>query len=680
MRIFADPNASETAPKLAFRPEIQGLRALALFLVAAYHFWFGKVSGGVDVFLLISAFLMTLSFTRKIETGQRVFLGTVTKYWAHTFKRIVPLATVTVLLVLLGTWRFLPEPRWAGIMNEARAVIFYRDNWWSIKNLVDYYAADSSESSPLRHFWSLSVQGQIFIIWPLLFALCWLLYRITKIKARLILAGVFGSVFIWSLNYSVHVTAADQQSAYFNTWARLWEFALGTLVALVLPYLKLPAVLRALMGWVGIFGIVTCGLLLDVEGNFPGFYALWPTLSAAFIILAGSTGTSWGADRILSHPSLLWLAKYSYGLYLLHWPMLVFYLYMVNREKAGFLAGLVLFAASLALSYVLTRLVENPLRSWAWLDAARYRGVALVALCMIAVVGATNAWTAYNQHETERLLARASVDNPGAKILDPNFTYQGSADAGYLPLSVERYSDRPIFNDLCDVAKTDSFGMPTYTCHHIVKNENPSKTVIAFGNSHVEQWMANLEQTGEENNWDVKFLQYNDCQVFDASVNKQPCNEWTQQAFEYIKDARPDFVFTIGTVSVWENAGEYVPSGLEPYIQRLQSEGTQLIALRDNPRFQVPHSDCETRTNADCTLQSEIAQNPDPLVDLEKKYPNFSAMDMTDIICPNGACPSAVGNVYTYRDHSHLTKTFTDSAQGFFDDRLQRALASSHGE
>lgn len=155
-----------------FRPEIQGLRALAVLLVAAYHFWFGKVSGGVDVFLLISAFLMAGSFTRRIEKGQFRWLKSVVDYWVHVFKRILPLAAVTVLGILVGSYLLLPQDRWTTLISEARSVIFYYENWWSIGNLVDYYAADTSVASPFRHFWSLSVQGQIYLLWPLIFFVC----------------------------------------------------------------------------------------------------------------------------------------------------------------------------------------------------------------------------------------------------------------------------------------------------------------------------------------------------------------------------------------------------------------------------------------------------------------------------------------------------------------------------
>ncbi|SIM35811.1 acyltransferase 3 [Mycobacteroides abscessus subsp. abscessus] len=288
------------APAPAFRPEIQGLRSLAVLLVAAYHIWFGRVSGGVDVFLFISAFLMTLSFTRRIERGERIGWRRLSTYWVHVFKRILPLAVLTVLLVLVGTRALLGPERWLPILRESVSVLTYWENWYSIAHAVDYYAADSGAASPLRHFWSLSVQGQIFLTWPLLFALGALIIRGLRLPARAVLGTLFGLVFAASLAFSVILTSADQQSAYFNTFARLWEFALGSLLAILLPLLRAPARVRAGLGWIGVAAILLCGAVLDVQGAFPGWIALWPTLAASLVIFAGQTGTRWGADRLLS--------------------------------------------------------------------------------------------------------------------------------------------------------------------------------------------------------------------------------------------------------------------------------------------------------------------------------------------------------------------------------------------
>ena len=159
--------ARTAASRPSYRPEVQGLRALAVLMVVTYHVWFGRVSGGVDIFLLISAFLLTLSFIRKVEGGKALGLG---RYWLHMFKRLLPAVVVVLLGVLAATALFVPRSRWSDILAQAWSSLLYFQNWVLAANSVDYYATDQSVASPLQHFWSLSVQGQVFILWPILFA------------------------------------------------------------------------------------------------------------------------------------------------------------------------------------------------------------------------------------------------------------------------------------------------------------------------------------------------------------------------------------------------------------------------------------------------------------------------------------------------------------------------------
>ncbi len=150
-------------------------------MVVTYHVWLGRVSGGVDIFLLISAFLLTLSFVRKVENGSPLKL---VSHWLHLFKRLLPAAVVVILGVLIGTWAILPQSRWPDVLDEAWASLLYRQNWLLADSAVDYYAQDHSGASPLQHFWSLSIQGQVFILWPLVFAGVAVLHRVLRTAGR----------------------------------------------------------------------------------------------------------------------------------------------------------------------------------------------------------------------------------------------------------------------------------------------------------------------------------------------------------------------------------------------------------------------------------------------------------------------------------------------------------------
>ena len=675
------PSAAPEKPKRAFRPEIQGLRALAVLLVAVYHIWFGRVSGGVDVFLFISAFLMTLSFTGKLERGTPIRWKELTKYWVHVFKRILPVAVLTVVGVLIATRLFLGADRWLPTLHEALSVLLYYENWFSIFNSVDYYAADTSAASPLRHFWSLSIQGQIFLMWPLLFALGGFAAKLLRLPVRATLAFLFGCVFVASLTFSVIETATNQQAAYFNTFTRLWEFALGSLVAIVLPWIKLPGGLRGIMTWVGVVAILICGAVLDVEGMFPGYIALWPTLAASLVIVAGQSGTRWGADRLLTWKPLVSLGAYSYALYLLHWPLLVFYLDRAGREKADFFAGVGILGVALAGSVLVTRLVDTPLRRWKWSEAKRWRSLVIVVGCLAIGLGAVAAWQGRIVYVNNQIQANAWKNNPGAQMLDPDYRYQGDPDPGLIPTVLDRADDwawQDGMGSWCsDEPDMDLHGLVDDQCYHVVDNPDPERTVVAVGNSHTEQWITAMKETASSQNWDLIFVRHPGCFFTTEEDNafSGACQEWLPRAESFIEDQNPDTLVIQSTQSTYDGLAEVIRPGTEEQVRHWTERGVNVVGIRDNARFGESHWDCEENGSfEDCTFEHVTAYTPDPTLPWREEIPGYGSVDMDDLVCPDGSCPPAVGNVYTYIDDNHLTATYVRSTGPFFDQRFGDAL------
>lgn len=680
--------APEETPrrKRAFRPEIQGLRAFAVLLVAIYHIWFGRVSGGVDVFLMISAFLMTLSFTGKIERGVTIGWSELTTYWVHVFKRIMPLVAVIVVGCMIATRLFIAPDRWLSIMHEAFSVTFYYENWFSIVNAVDYYAADSGAASPFRHFWSLSIQGQIFVMWPLLFALASLLVRKVRARARVILAVVFAVVFVVSFAFSVYYTYSNQTAAYFNTFARLWEFAMGSLVAIVLPWIRVRTGVAAVLNWVGLLAILLCGALLDVQGQFPGYIALWPTLAASFIIICGQSTSRWGADRLLKWKPLVWLGSNSYALYLVHWPILVFYLTLTGREKAGLFSGLALLIISIVLAYLLTRWVDTPVRRWKWSEAKKWRAGVIIGACIVLGAGSVIAWQARIAYVTHKIEATADKNNPGAEILDPDYTYKGDSNAGLLPTALKRSNDFAAENGLgqqCSKDKDfgkDLHGLTGGECYEVVKNDHPSKQVVAVGNSHTEQWMTALKKKAQDDNWDLIFIRHPGCffTSVDDSWFSEECQQWLPEAEAAIDDWQPDNLVIQSTFSTYDGAAEGVRAGTEDQVRKWTGRGIGVIGIRDNARFPESHTECEQgKSFEDCTFQHVTAHTQDPTFGWRTEIPGYGSLDMDDLVCPDGGCPPAIGNVYTYIDDNHLTATYVRSMEKFFDQRFDDAAKVS---
>ena len=658
-----------------FRPEVQGLRAVAVLLVVVYHVFMGRVSGGVDIFLFISAFFMTSSFVRKIEGGRPLALG---RYWLHTFKRLLPLATLVVLGTFVLLWLFYPAQDAAAFRSQGVASILYVENWSLAFNAVDYYAADHSSASPFQHFWSLSVQGQVFLVWPLIFALAWLVKRRTGRSSVPVLAVCFGAVFAVSLAFSVITTHTQQAFAYFDTRARLWELALGSLVALAIPYLRPSRGLRVLLGWAGFVSMVSVGILVDVQGAFPGWIALWPLVSAAAIIVAGQSGSRWGFDRFLSWGPVVRMGDSAYALYLVHWPLLITYLVVRDRPVAGPRSGVVIVVVSVLLALLLTRLVETPLKNWAWPEAKNWRLGLVIVVCMSLVLAVAGSWAAVEERRETELEAEAELNNPGARVLEPGFEFEGDPDAPAIPLPADLPQS---VNDPGGPCPQDiNLDQPQRKyCFETVKADDPEKTVFVIGNSHIQHWQPVIEEYARQHNWRVISYLLPGC--FYTSLETQPavqpeCQTWFPGTEQIVAENLPDSVVVQGTLS--SPGGETVPPEMQARIRDLTGQGIDVIGIRDIPRFSFSPAQCaqdKGEGSDECAGKHPMLGTPDPQAALAESDPRYTAIDMTDVVCPEMQCRPVIGNVYVYWDSSHLTVPYAESLSEEFARRLDAETA-----
>ncbi|WP_417234324.1 acyltransferase family protein [Arthrobacter sp.] len=682
-------------PKPHHRPEVQGLRAFAVLMVVTYHVWLGRVSGGVDVFLLISAFLLTSSFAYKVSSGRPLGL---LAYWLHRFKSLLPAAVVVLLAVLAATASLLPRTRWAEVFEQSWSTLFYVQNWTLAREAVDYYAENHGAASPLQHFWSLSIQGQVFILWPLLIGAAALAWRaLRRVRPTLgfgtVLAVVFGLVFAGSLAYSVHLTATSQAWAYFDTGARLWEFALGSLLAVLIPRAgRLPLAVRIPLGWMGLAAMLSCGILLQVQQQFPGYIALWPTLAAAAIIIAGRTGHPLGVDRILAAKPLTRLGDISYALYLWHWPILVVFLSTRDLDKPGFLGGLGVIALSLALAWATTKVIETPFHAWSWPTAHRHRLGLVVGLLIGVVAVPLGGWQARVAAYETSAASQPAADNPGAAALEPGFTFTGDPDAAVLPLDSQLDQEWSNYGGEC----THGYELTDPAMEYCQMAGDPAtgqKTIIVVGDSHAQHWTAALDAVAHRNDWAWVLLTRPACRFGAESVERDAdCNAFNAAASRYVLEHDADAVLTLGTQTSFYPATEGgapaeaekpVPGyaeGIRPFL----AQGKQVVAMRDTPRFTYSVPECVDLHGADSpTCQApadELVAAHSPLADLRRENADgrlpgkLGYLDMTEALCPEGMCRPVVGNVLVYMDESHLTKTYARSTADIFERRFRAAL------
>ncbi len=657
--------------KSKFRPEIQGLRSLAVLMVVSYHVWIGRVSGGVDVFLLISAFLMTLQFTGRYKQGRPMGL---LRHWLHLFRRLLPAVVVVLLATLAATFLVLPPTRWVGVVDQGWAALFYFENWLLQGLAVDYYAADHSLASPLQHFWSLSIQGQIFIIWPVIFATVALLCRRYQLRYRATLTYVFGAIFVLSLAYSVIFTALDQAVAYFDTFARLWEFALGTLLALVLPGLNFSKPIRVLMGWAGVIAMLSCGVVLQVQTAFPGFVALWPTLAAVAVIAAGQTGSRFGVDRILSSKFLVRLGDNSYALYLWHWPILVLALAWTGKDHAGWLSGTVIIALALVLAFLTTKYVEKPFREWKWPEVNRRRSAIAIAACLAVACSPLLGFQVKQDLDLKAAQAQAFNDNPGAHALLPGYVNQVSEGAKTLPTAEQLPQDWANLNGPCQGSAVPEEQILQDKCQQNDVGDDAARNILVLGDSHSQQWLAALAPLAEAEHWKVTSLLLGGCRFMpDNPDAEKECNSFNAAAFKYASEKTPDAVFTVGTAATPSSPDEQLVYGFDQTVTTLNDLGIEVVAVRDNPRYDYNVTECALAKgvdSADCKSdQADVLASQSPFVAVEGAFGSAAFLDMTDLLCDGTTCPSVVGNVFVYLDDNHLSKTYVTTMSEMFEER-----------
>ena len=657
------PQPDLVARYSGFRPEVQGLRAVAVMMVVVYHVFVGRVSGGVDIFLFISAFFMTLSFVRKIADERPIAIG---RYWLHTFKRLLPMAVLTILATSALLWCCYPRRALWDYRPQALSSAFYVQNWYLAANNVDYYAHRSELASPFQHFWSLSIQGQVFLIWPLVFLLAWWLRRRLRVSCVPVLAVAFGAIFVASLTYSIITTATRQEFAYFDTGARLWEFALGSLVALAIPHLR-PGRGSRPAGLGGFVGMISCGIVIDVATAFPGWIALWPLLSAAAIMIAGQSGSPLGSRPLPGLAS----CRAARRLGLLALPRALAPAdHLPGRQRPAGGGALGRWLAGGRLGGVGGRpqpLIEEPLRRWAWPEARKPRMGVVVVTCLLLVALPIGAWLRFDQYKADQVVAQNSDDahrnNPGALSLLPGFVYEGEPDAPVLPLVETLDSQWVQLPGRCSGRFAPTDKRLGEFCRQAEKVVNPTKTVVLVGNSHAEQLVGAIAPVAAEQNWQLVSLIQSGCS-FGLTGQPDECFEIDEAFVKYLERLHPDVVITISTwAAPADDQQERVVRGHSEAIDRLVSAGINVVefaTILDGPmiRWIVWRARIGTWTPArhrwtSCWPRSALPSNG--------RVVTVTILDFTDLICPDGWCSPVIGNVLVWIDTDHLTADYVET-------------------
>jgi peptidoglycan/LPS O-acetylase OafA/YrhL len=723
-RVHGDANRARSAT--GYRPELQGLRALAVVLVVVYHVWINRVSGGVDVFFVVSGFLLTGQLVRAAESGGI----DLWRRWSRTLLRLTPTAAVVLAATALAGALVLPEARWVQTVREIAAAALFLENWQLAADSADY-AARNNMASVVQHFWSLSIQGQFFVLWPLLIAVVAIACRgsaeLLRQRTTLMLLGLAAA----SLTYSIELTIANQPLAYFHTLTRLWEFALGGLLALHIDRIVLTLRSRIVAGWTGVVGLIACGIALPVTSVFPGFAALWPTGCAALVLLAGHTGSPAAADRWLAGRPARYVGDISYALYLWHWPVLVLFLVASGQETPGPAAGALIIVCSAALATLTHHVVEQPLLRRPTSTRAGYRYAAVGTTIVLLLAG---SWQLVGFQRAQTTADMGDPTHPGARAL-----LTGAVEpAPLLPppvtvledwVRIERWDCTPMAAfpmDMCTRPlaspmdeppadepthdyRPDEYGADEYgaddqspdqpsedvpaadgsaPADHAadgaappVEPAPPARRIVVVGDSHAQQLIGALIPLAERNHWQLTAIVRGACPFSTASevVPDEPdCLAWNAAAADEIAALRPDAVVTLASRDVRPGLTEQTPAGFVEQWRRLDAQGIPVLALRDNPRFGHSVPDCVQRHSEDVAVcganRADVYAPTPPWVEIPDLPGNVAFVDIADAVCDADLCPPVIGNVLVYLDDNHLTATYSNSMADLIADQVQAGL------
>jgi peptidoglycan/LPS O-acetylase OafA/YrhL len=691
-------------PTRPFRRDIEGLRAIAVIAVVLGHAGIPFVHGGyvgVDVFFVISGFLITTLLWQEVTTTGRVGIAA---FYARRALRLLPAAILVIAATLVATWLWLPGLRLRSVAVDAMTAAVYGLNLRLAGQGTDYFGAEAAPS-PLQHFWSLAVEEQFYLVWPVLLAatVVWSRRRLRRWPA---IAAV-GAVAAASFAVGVVQTTASPAWAYFGTPARAWELAVGALLALCAHHLTaLPRAAVSALTWCGLAAIVASVLLYTDATPFPGVAALLPVAGTAAILAAGCSSTDTAAHRLLGTGVCQGIGRLSYSWYLWHWPVLVIVPVAFDLEvRTG--QGVVLAVWSLILAGVTYVLVEDPVRTGRWLRSAPWRGMTLGASLSAGLATAALAAVylvpppAGSGHATD---TRAALASSSAALSSLAELVAAGAEAHHLPANLTPSlgtagADRPrLYVDDCDPSFTEQaiervceYGDPT-----------SSTEVVLFGDSHAGHWFPALERLAAQRHWRLIVLTKSACSAASVLIHlpalKRPyteCVAWRRAALARIRDLRPDLVVmsssgggstplevtgdpgsggapAVGTV----DADQMWTAGWVATARQARADGTRLVAISDTP--------WPTRGVLDCLSEhpDEIDRCVRPVAravnEGRRRIMVADALNREDVLvidplpwfCTETVCPVVVGNTLVYKDGSHMTTAYAEALAPVLGARL----------
>jgi peptidoglycan/LPS O-acetylase OafA/YrhL len=652
----------------AFRPDIEGLRALSIMLVVAYHYAGGWLPGGfvgVDVFFVISGYLITHSLLDQQLAGQPLHRS-LFEFWARRARRLLPNALLVLVVTAALGALFAADDALSRLGSDVTWASAYAINWLFALRSVDYLRWGETDTSALLNYWSLAVEEQFYLLWPVLLLSVWRRAG-SGARALPVAVGMGLALALLSLAYTLWLSRGSLTLAFFSAPARAWELLTGAVLALQLRRVGgWPLALGSAPAWFGLVAVVGAAGLMSQSSPHPGLVTLVPVLGT--VLLLGDLGhpgvpANNRLRRWLGSAPMRALGARSYSLYLWHWPVLVLGQGWLPRDLAA--GKWLLLAVSLLLAELAYRGIESPAR-WRWLRGAGAGRVLMLALGGSAAVVAVGL--------ALRGAAESSL-RAGAVPAAPR------GAAGLPPLHRVKNDLPVVYANGCHLGLEPA--EPASGCR--LGGTANAPAVLVFGDSHAAQWVPALQAAAELRGHSVIAWTKSSCPSADVTVwvgatrsVYRECDTWRETVLDRIASLRPALVLVSNliddeTVVVDRSDAQLLhglaasaafEAGLMRTLARLQATGVPVVLMRDTPRPRRDVLDClySTPDPARCARPRAEALVADPMDVRAARRTAVPVWDLSDRICDATNCPAAVpmanGLRVVYRDDNHLTASF----------------------